>query len=146
MNEIVMTACTVVGALGGFEFIKWLFNRKSRAEIEQAEAEAARVKAEADEYHLLKERIEFLNEQMLEKEKRFAEQTEHIRELNRIIFEHEKTRTDQMMHVRKLNEQLLGKEEKITELSSQVAELLAERAMKLCERKGCAQRQPQSGY
>lgn len=69
------TVVTVLGALGGFEFIKWLFNRKSASRVAVAEAEAS-------EFRTLEEMIQFLQTQLKEKEERFAEQTQLVRKLN----------------------------------------------------------------
>lgn len=121
----IETIVTIVSALGGFELIKWFYTRKSKAKVEEAEAEVARIKADADEYHLLRERIQFLNQDILDKEVRFVEQTKHVRELNR---------------------ELLDKEKEIGNYKAEISALKAERQMKLCERRGCQQRQPQSGY
>jgi GTP1/Obg family GTP-binding protein len=122
---MIETIVTIVSALGGFELIKWFYTRKSKAKVEEAEAEVARIKADADEYHLIRERLDLLNKDMIEKEKRFMEQTNHVRELNR---------------------QLIDKEVEIGNYKAKVSELEAERKMKLCERRDCANRQPQSGY
>ena len=69
----------ILGAVGGFEFIKWLwgqfFNRKNNARIADSEADTS-------EFHVLREQIQFLQEQLKEKEVRFAEQTELMRKLN----------------------------------------------------------------
>ena len=112
-------------ALGVKELIMWWLNRKSNARIAEADAEKAELRNEVDEFHFLRERLEFKDKELMEKERRFVEQTEVVRELNR-----------------KLLEQTLenGK------LQARVAELEAERRMKLCERRGCMERQPQSGY
>lgn len=124
-NDFVMTICTVVGALGGLEFIKWWYNRKSRTEIEKAEAESARIKADADEFRYLRERIEMQDKDALSKEQRFNEQITYIRDLNR---------------------QIVALEIEKGDLKAEVSALKAERKMKLCERRGCQQREPQSGY
>ncbi len=116
---------TILGLFGGLEGVKWLMNRTANAKQAEAEAEAAEIKAEADEFHLLRERLEFSDRQMLEKEQRFQEQTLLLRETNK---------------------QLIAKTTLIGELNARIAELEAERKMKLCERRGCAQRQPQSGF
>lgn len=121
----IETIVTIITALGGLELIKWLYTRKAKKKVEEAEAEIARIKADADEYHLLRERIQFLNQDILDKEVRFVEQTKHVRELNR---------------------ELLDKEKEIGNYKAKISELEAERKMKLCERRGCANRQPQSGY
>lgn len=67
------TLVAVVGAFGGFEFIKWVFNRK-------------RV-ARTDEFKLLRETNEFLQQQLNEKEQRFVEQTQLVRRLNTEILD-----------------------------------------------------------
>lgn len=74
------TVITILGALGGFEFVKWLFNRKSAGRIATAEAEIA-------EFHTLQEMIQFLETQLKEKEERFAEQTTLVRKLNTEVIE-----------------------------------------------------------
>jgi hypothetical protein len=125
MNDFVMTICTVVGALGGLEFIKWWYNRKARTEVEKAEAESAKIKADADEFRYLRERIEMLDKDSLAKEQRFNDQITHIRDLNR---------------------QIVSLEIEKGDLKAEVSALKAERKMKLCERRGCQQREPQSGY
>lgn len=123
--EWITTIITVITALGGFEAIKWLINRKSNARMAQASAEASELKNDVDEFHFLRERLEFKDKELMEKEMRFVEQTELVRELNR---------------------QLLDATIENGKLQAKIAALEAERAMKLCERRGCAQRQPQSGY
>lgn len=123
--EWITTIITVVTALGGFEAVKWLINRKSNARMAQASAEASELQNDVDEFHFLRERLEFKDKELMEKEKRFVEQTELVRELNR---------------------QLLDATIENGKQQAKIAALEAERAMKLCERRGCAQRQPQSGY
>lgn len=115
----------LLGTLGGFEFVKWAFTRKSNSRIATAEAELAETKADRDDFHLLRERLELADRQLLEKEQRFHEQTELVRSLN---------------------VQLLEKTTEVGRLQSRISALEAEREMKLCERRGCADRQPQSGY
>lgn len=108
----------IVASFGGLELIKWLYNRKYGKKLEE-------VKAKTAEFSLLKERLDYLNQQMLDKEKRFSEQTDHVRALNR---------------------ELIEKETVIGDHKAEISALKAERALKLCERRGCANRQPQSGY
>ena len=122
---LITVIATTITALGGFEFVKWVMTRKSKARIAKAEATSEEIQAKADEYHLLKERLVFADKQLIEKETRFIEQTELVRSLNR---------------------QLIEKATTIGLLQAEVAELKAERAMKLCERRGCKRREPQSGY
>ena len=125
MNDFVVTICTVVGALGGLEFIKWWYHRKARTEVEKAEAESARIKADSDEFRYLRERIEMQDKDALAKEQRFNDQITHIRDLNR---------------------QIIALEIEKGDLKAEISELKAERKMKLCEKRGCSMREPQSGY
>lgn len=79
-----------------------------------------KAEAEADHSELstTKETIQFLQEQLKLKEERFAEQTQRVRKL-----------TDENL-----------------ELTRKVAMLELERSMKLCERRNCPNREPESGY
>lgn len=63
----------ILGALGGFEFIKWLFNRKRMART--------------DEFKILRETNEFLQRQLQDKEERFADQTQLVRKQNTEILD-----------------------------------------------------------
>lgn len=125
IGTIITSVVSLLAALGGLEFLKWLWTRKSKARMAAAEADAAELRASADEYHLLKERIDNLNEQLMNKEKRFDEQTSLLRQTNKELMEEIK---------------------KNGLLAAEVAELKAERAMKLCQVRNCANREPQSGY
>ena len=123
--EIIKTIVTVVTALGGFEGVKWLVNRKSNARVAQANADAQEIKVDTDEFRYLRERIEFTEQQLVQKEQRFAEQTSVLRDVQR---------------------QLIESTVKVGKCEAEISRLNAERAMKLCERRGCANREPQSGY
>lgn len=116
------TFAIVLSSLGGFELIKWAFNwfshRKSAHRLVKAQADQAEVKANHGEWELMEREITFLQEQLIDKEKRFAEQTEVLRATNKSLLEAEK----------------------------RVASLEAERELKLCERRACKRRLPQSGY
>lgn len=91
----------------------------------EAEADAAELKAEKDEYYLLRERLEFVDKQMMEKEQRFNEQTNLLRDTNK---------------------QLMDQIKENGLLSAKIAALEAERAMKLCQVRNCGKREPQSGF
>lgn len=125
IGNIVTSIVSLLAALGGLEFLKWLWTRKSKARMAAAEADAAELKAEKDEYHLLRERLEFTEAQMIEKEQRFNDQTNLLRDTNRQLME-------------QIKENGL--------LSAKVAALEAERSMKLCQVRSCPKREPQSGY
>lgn len=122
---MVKTIVTIVTTLGGFEGIKWLMNRKSNKVIAEASADTAEIKAEESEFTYLRGRVEFAEQQLLLKEQRFAEQTSVLRDAQRDL----------------LNSTLEN-----GKLQAEIARLNAERAMKLCERRGCKERLPQSGY
>ena len=124
-HTIIASCAGAITALGGWEFVKWLLNRESNERIAQANAENFELKNEVDEFHFLRERLEFKEKEMLEKEKRFVEQPELVRTLNR---------------------QLLDQTIENGKLQARISELEAERKMKLCEKRGCIERQPQSGY
>ena len=111
--------------LGGWELVKYFLNRKSNSRI-------AETKADSDEFHLLRERLEVSDRHLLEKEKQLYEKEQRFHE--------------QTLLVRDLQKQLLAKTDENGELKAEISALKAERKMKLCERKGCKDRQPQSGY
>lgn len=127
MDLITLTSAFggVLTALGVKELIMWFLNRKSNSRIADANADKAELDNEKDEFHFLRERLEFKDKELMEKEKRFVEQTELVRTLNR---------------------QLLDQTIENGKLQARISALEAERAMKLCERRGCKDRQPQSGY
>lgn len=108
-------AATIVTALGGFEFIKWLANWFTNRKNNKRENDAS---ADDSEFSVLRKQIEFLQEQLLKKEERFAAQTDALRDATR----------------------------KELELTREVTMLKTERSLKLCERRMCAERMPQSGY
>lgn len=108
---IIGVAVTVITALGGFEFVKWAATRKYGKRKEEAEADDS-------EFGVLRKQVEFLQEQLLKKEERFAAQTDVLRATT----------------AREL------------ELTRRVAALEVERGLKLCEKRNCANREPQSGY
>lgn len=132
IEQIAAIVATVMGAFGGLELFKWLYTRRSKrkesmANAEKAEAEADKVAVEVesmeiknreDEFHLLWERLRYKDEELVGKDKRITE----------------------------LVDIMLAKTMENGELSARIRELEAERKMKLCERRGCVERQPQSGY
>lgn len=111
----ITTILAILSALGGFEAIKWAIktwrHRHTDIRIEET-------RADGDEFHLLREQIEFLQQQMNKKEERFAEQTTVVRKLNA----------------------------EIIELTKKSGQLELELALKRCERQKCSNRQPQNGY
>lgn len=114
MNDIVQiltTIATIIATLGGWETIKYFLNRKTNKRRAEAEADSV-------EFTVLRQSVEFLQVQLQNKEKRFAEEIEVVRKLT----------TENL------------------QLTSENVKLKTERSLKLCERRNCAQREPQSGY
>ena len=125
ISTIIASFGGVLTALGIKELIMWFLNRKSNSRIADANADKAELDNEKDEFHFLRERLEFKDKELMEKEQRFVEQTEIVRSLNK---------------------QLLDQTIENGKLQARISALEAERSMKLCERRGCKERQPQSGY
>lgn len=138
-KELISSGTTLLIALGGLECIKWLYTRRSKrkesmANAEKAEAEAEKVevevekasaevdslelKNEEDEFHFLRDRLKYKDEELMAKDKRITE----------------------------LVERVIEKTMENGTLSARISALEAERKMKLCERRGCPERLPQSGY
>mgnify|MGYP000263168392 FL=1 len=114
MNDIVQiltTIATIIATLGGWETIKYFLNRKTNKRKAEAEADSV-------EFTVLRQSVEFLQVQLQNKEKRFAEEIEVVRKLT----------TENL------------------QLTSENVKLKTERSLKLCERRNCAKREPQSGY
>ena len=109
--EMIEIIASMITALGGWEALRYLLNRKTNHRKEEAEADNV-------EFTVLRETTDFLQSQLKAKEERFAEQTDLVRKLT--------------------GENL--------ELTRENSMLKIEIALKLCERRNCAQRQPQSGY
>lgn len=129
---IISSCCGVLTALGVKELVMWLLNRKSNTRIARSQADIAELKADSDEYHLLRERLEVADTHNLELQKKLYDKEERFHE--------------QTLLVRDLQKQLLEKTRENGELKAEISALKAERKMKLCERRGCLERQPQSGY
>lgn len=120
---------SIIGTLGGFEAFKWCINTWRNRKTDARKQETA---ADSDEFHLLRERLEMADKHLLEKEKQLYDKEQRFHE--------------QTLLVRELQKQLLDKMQEIGDLKSENSALQAERALKLCERRGCIDRQPQSGY
>lgn len=66
----------LLGILGGWEAVKYLLNLRQNKRMIHTQATEA-------EFKILKDIIEFLEDQWKKKEERFVEQTELVRKLNR---------------------------------------------------------------
>lgn len=105
----------IVGAFGGLEFIKWIFNRKH---IERT-----------DEFGLLREEVSFLQQQLIDKESRFAEQTLQLRSVQR-----------------ELMEQTSREALKDVEQTKEIAQLQIELAEVRCNDQMCPFREPPTAH
>ena len=72
MMTIISTVARLIGTLSIWERVKYFINRKTNKRKEEAEADNA-------EFQVLREMITFLQEQLKEKEERFADQTARLR-------------------------------------------------------------------
>ena len=109
---------TIIGALGGWEAIKYIINRNTNKRIAESEADSV-------EFGVIKETITFLQEQLnervrqdAEKEKRFVEQTDRLRKVQDELY-------------------ALSKEKQQVELDLQRYK---------CVREKCTNRHPPNGY
>jgi hypothetical protein len=109
--SVIEIVATIIGTMGGWEAIKYLLNRKTNKRKEEAEADGV-------EFGVLRDSMEFLQNQLKEKEERFVNQTDRLRKLQDDYFE-------------------LLKEKQSIELELQRFR---------CVRPKCAQREPQNGY
>lgn len=124
-NWITLIGIVLTFLGGGSCVVSWLLFRRQSKQIKDAEASIAATKADSAEFNYLKERLIFAEQQNLEKEKRFAEQTAVVRQLNADKAE---------LWQRLLDEQ------------KERAKLGIELAVKRCDRKKCGDRLPPNGY
>lgn len=137
--ETIQTVGGVLIGLGGWKVIETILFRSSKAQVAEAEADTAEEKAKGvalenqeRQFALFEKQLELSQQQnvmlqgeLLEKERRFQEQAVQTRELNKQLLEATVTIGDQ---------------------KARISELETERSQKLCERRGCKSREPQSGY
>ena len=111
MNELITHVISALGIVGGWEAIRYLINRKANQRMENS-------KADSLEFSVLKETVDFLQQQLKDKEIRFAEQTEIVRELNGDVLRLTREKASVEMELQKYK----------------------------CVVPKCANRQPQNGY
>lgn len=111
METFITVIISAVTTLGGWEMIKYFLNRKTNKRNAETESDSL-------EFGTLRDTVNFLQDQLRQKEERFAEQTELVRELN--------------------SENL--------ELTKKLTALEMKCEYKICNVRNCAQREPQSGY
>ena len=130
---------TVVGAFGGLELFKWLFTRKQNKRVAEAQADNA-------EYESYQKQIDRYEERLAEKDRIIAEKDARLEDKENKYHDISNKYHEQTLLLREVQAERLKKEEECGNYKAKISELLAERKMKLCERKGCRERQPQSGY
>lgn len=117
-GSILEISASMGAAIGGWEFVKYILNIRTNKRKERSEADKANAEASSANFSVLKETTEFLQQQLHDKEERFANQTERLRKVQDEYFE-------------------LLKKNNETELELQRFR---------CVRPKCAQREPQNGY
>lgn len=100
-ENLVTTIVGLLGALGGWEGVKYLINRKSNKRMSESEADKKETEADAAKFHLYDERMEELrsanaelNKQNLELIKAGAKKDEIIEEKNAEIQELQEKRVE----------------------------------------------------
>lgn len=71
---IITSIASLLGTLSIWEAVKYFLNRKTNKRKEEAEADTS-------EFQVLRDMIVFLQEQLKEKEERFADQTARLRKM-----------------------------------------------------------------
>ena len=124
-SSILEISASMGAVIGGWEFIKYMLNirtnkRKEKSEADKAKAEADKAEAEANsaDFSVLRETVEFLQQQLKEKEERFANQTDRLRKVQDDYFELLKADAQKDLELQRFR----------------------------CVRPKCAQREPQNGY
>lgn len=74
-------------AAGGFEFIRYIIERKYKERINEAQADK-------DELHVIRETVEFLQEQLHNSEQKYSEQTAVLRKTNNELIEIQKEKSN----------------------------------------------------
>lgn len=78
------TITAVIASLGGFEAVKWGITAWANRHSDRRHAEA---EADSADFSVLRDTTVFLQEQLRDKEVRFAEQTAVVRQLNQQVFD-----------------------------------------------------------
>lgn len=117
-TSILEISASMGAAIGGWEFIKYMLNIRTNKRKEKSEADKAKAEADSADFAVLRETTEFLQQQLHDKEERFAAQTERLRKVQDDYFE-------------------LLKKNAQTELDLQRFR---------CVRPKCTDREPQNGY
>lgn len=129
----------VLIAFGGLEFFKWLFTRKQNKRVAEAQADNA-------EYENYQKQIDRYEERLADKDRIIAEKDARLEDKENKYHDISNKYHEQTLLLREVQAKRLEKEVECGNYKAKISELLAERKMKLCERKGCRERQPQSGY
>lgn len=111
MTDILSIIASIIGTVGGWELIRYLLQRRSNQRKAAAEADGV-------EFAVLKETVEFLQQQLKEKEERFAEQTALLRQ----------------------------KQTEVLELTKEKGQVELDLQRFRCVVKKCEKREPQNGY
>lgn len=80
-STLLTAAGGMVAAMGGFEFIKWMFNRKSNERISAAQAFEVEYKALIEDYHRVQMEVDKNKEQIEELNKKIDSLYEKVHKL-----------------------------------------------------------------
>lgn len=112
-ENLLTTIVGLLGALGGWEGIKYIINRKSNKRINDSEADKKEIEADAAKFHLYEERIEELRAANAELNKQNYELIKACEEKEKII-------ADKTSEIRRLNELRVADIKRIGELEKEV--------------------------
>ncbi len=91
LTTIMEMAASAITAVGGWEAVRYMLNRKTNRRKEEAEADNV-------EFGVLRDAMLFLQTQLKEKEQRFAEQNEVVRRLNADVLEATRQKAQLELH------------------------------------------------
>ncbi len=112
-ENLITTIVGLLGALGGWEAVKYLINRKSNKRISESEADKREIEADAAKFHLYEERIEELRTTNAELNKQNLGLIKACESKEEII-------ADKTTQIRKLQDLRVGDIKRIAELEKQV--------------------------
>ena len=124
-NDVILLISTVLGSQVIIDLVKWAINKKNAKRIASAEVKDREAKAEMIETESDRKNYELLNDQ--------------IKELIVMLKDANTENKKKTECIRQQNDQIL-------KVTSDNAKLTAERSLKLCEVRGCTNREPESGY
>jgi hypothetical protein len=131
LTEILSTVGVAVGAFGGFEFIKYLLNRRTNGRVAEAEADDA-------ELGVFIRRVEALDKQLEVKDNQINLKDEQIKAADSRYSEQLKRYDEQTERLRAIQDECSQLQNKISQLELKCAHA----QLWECQRASCKQRKP----